>query len=312
MIHWVYIAGRGYSDSTTLDAMLGNAEEVESVGELVSGMARYDERCSCGERFRDCPFWVSVRNRFEQLADFMGRSGPGVEPTGSYHDVPATLLSSPSSGRMEKLVRICEYIGAAIQHCSEGEPKVLVDSSKEITRALFLSRFVRGTKVIHLVKHPESILQSYYSRLNERRKFKFLRMRFTPRRYLAPFLLLATVSWMAGNIMTEIIRCFSRKRFLRVRYEDLVKSPVDELERLESFIGVSLEEVKSKVSGQQAFSVGHNIGGNQMRMAKEFKLDSAKANRVGLPKRYTWMVKLICAPLLWFYGYCPSQRNPQN
>ena len=41
---------------------------VESVGELVSGMGRYDVLCSCGEKFCDCVFWAGVWRRFEEAA----------------------------------------------------------------------------------------------------------------------------------------------------------------------------------------------------------------------------------------------------
>lgn len=68
MTRWVYIAGRGHSGSTMLDAMLGNQDGIESVGELVSGMGRYEALCSCGAEFKDYQFWTKVRQRFEASA----------------------------------------------------------------------------------------------------------------------------------------------------------------------------------------------------------------------------------------------------
>ena len=47
----------------------------------------------------------------------------------------------------------------------------------------------------------------------------------------------------------------------------------------------------------------HNIGGNHMRMAGRFMLDPRKASRRGLPLRYSYMVHIICWPLLFAYGY---------
>src|SRR4051795_9833771 len=59
--------GRGHSGSTILDILLGGGAAVESVGELVSGLERYEagEPCACGEPMRRCPFWAEVRRRFE-------------------------------------------------------------------------------------------------------------------------------------------------------------------------------------------------------------------------------------------------------
>jgi len=69
MTSWIYIAGRGHSGSTMLDAMLGTSQYTESVGELVSGMGRYTARCSCGNTFAECVYWEEVRRRFEQSSD---------------------------------------------------------------------------------------------------------------------------------------------------------------------------------------------------------------------------------------------------
>ncbi|MCF8095918.1 MAG: sulfotransferase, partial [Desulfobacteraceae bacterium] len=194
-----------------------------------------------------------------------------------------------------------EQIAAAVGATSGKE--VIVDSSKEITRALFLMRFVPGSRVVHLVRHPEKVLQSNFYRLEKGSGFKFLRMRFTPRRWFGPFLFASAAAWMIGNIMAEVVRLFGRDRFLRIRYEDLIASPLEQLDRIEKFAGVSLAEVKRRVREKQPFNVGHNIGGNHMRMAGSFVLDPKKASRQGLPKRYSLMVQALCWPLLWKYGY---------
>lgn len=103
--------------------------------------------------------------------------------------------------------------------------------------------------------------------------------------------------------MAEVVRLFGRDRFLRIRYEDLIASPLEQLECIEKFAGVSLEEVKRRARGPQPFDVSHNIGGNHMRMAGSFVLDPKKASRQGLPKRYSLMAHALCWPLLWKYGY---------
>lgn len=312
MPSWVYIAGRGYSGSTTLDALLGNACTVESVGELVSGMGRYDGFCSCGERFKDCPFWSGVRRRFEQ--------GAGISWEEAVHETqrqahlqsfPGTLLTSYRHAQTKKLVQICKNLAAAIATESGDNPKVIVDSSKEITRALFLMRFVPETRIIHLVKHPETVLQSYYYRLKKGRQFKLLRRRFTPGKFLAPFLFMGAVNWTIGNILVEIVRLFGKKRFLRIRYEDLLESPIEEVEKIERFIGVSLSDLNQEIAEQQVLKIGHNIGGNHMRMAKEFVLDPDRARREELPRLYKLMANFCCFPLLLVYGYYfrPSTPN---
>lgn len=204
---------------------------------------------------------------------------------------------------MRRLKGFCEDIAGAIGGAESADKEVIVDSSKEITRALFLLRFVSKARIIHLVRHPEKVLQSDYYRLKKGSGFKFLRMRFTPGRWYGLFLFVSAASWLVGNLLLEIVRWFGKDRFLRVRYEDLIASPIEELIRIERFLGVSLSDVKRKVEKEEAFDIGHNIGGNYMRMAGSFVLDPKKASRSGLPKGYILMVNVICWPLLWAYGY---------
>ena len=59
----LFIGGLGRSGSTLLDRMLGRLNDVCSVGELVHLWERglkENNRCGCGERFGDCPFWRRV------------------------------------------------------------------------------------------------------------------------------------------------------------------------------------------------------------------------------------------------------------
>lgn len=51
------------------------------------------------------------------------------------------------------------------------------------------------------------------------------------------------------------------------------------------------------------FYVGHNIGGNHMRMKGSFVFDSSRGKRNILPKYYKIMVYIVCWPMLLFYGY---------
>lgn len=300
---WLYIAGRGHSGSTMLDGMLGNADGVESVGELVSGMGRYEALCSCGETFGDCPFWCRVRRRYEEIA---GESWDNAvqASVGQAHvrNLPRTIKAGGGGGQewVRNLAACSAHIAEAV--CQDGND-VVVDSSKEITRALFLLRFVSGSRVVHLVRHPARILESDYHRLKKGTGFKFLRRRFRPKRFFGPFLFLSCVSWMAGNLFAEVVRWFGKDRFLQVRYDDIISSPVREMERIEAFAGINLDRVKEKVVQGAPFLVGHNIGGNHMRMAGSFVFDPKKSSRKGLPGRYRIMANIVCWPLLRFYGY---------
>ena len=89
---------------------------------------------------------------------------------------------------MRKLEACSEHIADAV--CRDGK-EVMTDSSREITCVLFLLRFVSGSRVIYLVRHPARILESNFHRLKNSTGFKFLRWRFRPKRFFRPFLFLA-------------------------------------------------------------------------------------------------------------------------
>lgn len=307
MANWLYIAGRGHSGSTMLDAMLGNAEGIESVGEFVAGIAQPRDKCSCGQSFEACPYWTEVRTRFE------GETGrPWAEAAGAAIEqahlfkLPRTILSPRSSAWARNVAGLSSAMADAI---SARSPYV-VDSSKEVTRALFLLKHDSGAKVIHLVRHPASVLESHYRRLRSGKGFKFLRMRFYPKHGFALPLLTASLGWLVGNALLGLGRLVGPGRMMRVRYEDLLRDPIATVARIERFLGEDLAAVKRKLEADEPFEVGHNIGGNQMRMAGSFRFDRANIREPDLPRGYRIMVSAICFPLLAAYGYLGNGPAP--
>ena len=301
-ISWLYIAGRGHSGSTMLDGMLGNVDDIESIGELISGMNRYEALCSCGEKFKDCQYWIGVRKRFKEKAGISwDKAAIELREQAHLKNIAKTAVASSKKVWIQRLRIYSECIAGAV--CQKQEHKMILDSSKELSRALFLLRFLSETKIIHLIRHPVSILQSDYYRLKNGTGFKFLRRRFYPTKFYAPYLLISCIGWIFGNILSDIVRQFGKKRFLRVKYEDLITNPIREIDRIEHFAGISLDTVKHKIINGEKFYIGHNIGGNHMRMTGSFVFDPKKSKRTGLPKRYRILTNIVCLPLLFVYGY---------
>ncbi len=206
MTSWIYISGRGHSGSTMLDIMLGNASDIQSVGELVAGMGGYEAKCSCGEKFKNCNYWTEVRREFEKRANV-----PWDDALQEYlrqthiSRLPASTFATSETKCVKRLRQYCEHIADSL---SQSRQKRIVDSSKEITRALFLLRFVPDFKVIHLIRHLERVLQSNFYRLEKGKCFKLLRMRFTRRMFFGPFLFVSAAAWMVVNTLVEVIRLF--------------------------------------------------------------------------------------------------------
>jgi hypothetical protein len=124
----IYILGRGRSGSTVLDAVLGNAPQVQSVGEVVVGLHNFpEELCSNGETIAESSFWSQVISRIEDMA------GVNIKTFAEklYHHahlknfVP-TFFSSKSKSSIKELRKFNDTLYEAIHEVAA--KSIVVDS----------------------------------------------------------------------------------------------------------------------------------------------------------------------------------------
>ena len=299
-MQYVYIMGRGHSGSTVLDATLGHTSSVESVGELVSGMSRFNAPCSCGLAMRDCSYWAEIRHRFELRA---GRTWEDAASKIASQAHVRNILSNFARNR-DELREVADITTHLAHSVSEVSGKsVMLDSSKTPSRALFLVRQFPEARVIHLVRHPEAILASNYWRIQAGTGFKFLRRTYRDVRLMPLFLTVSALSWLLGSILAEVVKISRPSQVLLVRYEDIASDPEGQFCRLSKFLDVDVMEGAIAIVGKQPIPFGHNIGGNYVRMRKTFTFETKKSNNHSLPKPYGVVAKIICWPLMLRYGY---------
>jgi hypothetical protein len=302
-VRWVYVMGRGHSGSTVLDALLARAPGFVGTGELLSGLARFDDRCSCGATLGACPFWRGVRARFEARtgrpwADLVATS----QAQGHVRRFPATLLARPDAPRVRRLRRLTHAVGAAL--AAEAGTAGVIDSSKEVTRALFLARFVPGVRFVHLVRHPHDVLASHRQRVRGGTGFRFLRRTYRREALEPAFLALAAANWLAGNALAEGVRRVAPPgRVLRVRFEDLCAAPRATLARLGAFLDADLRAVADAVEAGATLPLGHVASGNRMRLQGTFRFDPARRSARPLPAAYRRLANALTWPLMRAYGY---------
>jgi hypothetical protein len=299
---YVYILGRPHSGSTILDILLGNTAEVTSVGQLVSDIGKPANPCSCGANIGDCPFWRAVRERVEAAGVPWPEAVAASVGQAHVRRFWRTLRAAPDDPDLNRLAAITRAIAAAVREVS-GKPHLL-DSSKEPTRALFLARFLPEARILHLVRDPRSSVASHYWRWREKGFYHFLRRdRRTPG--MGPvFMLLAAVSWTAGNLLGEIAARAGGERVLRVRYEDLRDRPAEELRRIGAFLGIGVEPLLERLATDRPLSPHHLIGGNDVRLQRGLRFDpSVERRRPSLPRWLELATLLLCWPLMRRYGY---------
>jgi hypothetical protein len=301
----LYIMGLWRSGSTILDIILGNHEQLESVGELrnlpLEGWLG-SEICSCGNPAASCERWravhdswvdrvggdktarlVELQNRFERL-----RSIP---------QIVAASLFRPSRDFRE-YGKLLTSLYAAIAEVSG--KSVIVDSTKYPGRAMALLR-TRGIQVrlLHLVRDGRAVIWSYRRKPNV--DFHGNVIDIDSDR-LARW---TTKQWLWVNALSELAVKMAGKKAVRIRYEDLVLHPERELARVGSKLDLDLRPVAELLQSAAPLHVGHMIAGNRVRHQGAVKLSPDLEWREKLPledrrafwRRAGWLARR--------YGYVP-------
>ncbi len=297
---YLYIMGRGNSGSTMLDIVLGNSEHLVSTGELVSGIVNSKGLCGCGLNFSKCSFWNSVKEKYENQSDYdWGHTGEMIRKQANIKSLWHTLVTGKTNRGIQELVKNHDNITNSITEIAQ--KNCVVDSSKEFTRALFLSRFTKNYKIIHLIKDPNDIVASKVFRLTTGTPYRFLRSNYKGPVFI--FVLLNSISWTIGNSIGEIIKYFAGKNYMRLKFEDFIADPKNNLDMISKFINYDLNDVYQRIVDDQPFKINHNLGGNRIKKLGTIKLK--KSDDLKRPSKwyYKAIVYFFCWPLMLKYNY---------
>jgi hypothetical protein len=302
----LFIGGLGRSGSTLLDRMLGRLDDVWSVGELVHlwerGL-RENNRCGCGRRFRDCPFW----GRVGELA-FGGWDRLDVDEVLALKAsvdrnryLPLMLLpalSRPYRARLARYLELLERLYVAVREASGR--RLVVDASKHASHA-FLVRRMRGVdlRLVHLVRDSRGVAFSWTKRMRRAEVVAgdALMATDTPLRMSARYL--------GYNLLFHLL-ALTGVRGLLLRYESLVRDPAAELTRVLALADrpPAAGELSFVGDGWVELGPSHALAGNPMRFRSgRVPLRVDEAWRGGLDRRHRLLTVASTWPLLLRYGY---------
>ncbi len=307
----IYIAGIGRSGSTLLGRMVGALPGTCPVGELAymweRGVAEQD-RCSCGEPFRQCSFWEQVVTTAFGGWDCADASVPRVAELRSAVDrtrfVPWLVAPALRPGFRRLLDEYLDYIRkiyGAIGVVSGCE--VIVDSSKNASFAFCLRACAElDLRVIHLVRDSRAVAYSWTRKVRR------------PETAVPSYM--ATVEpasaawqWDYQNGAVQLLAGIGTPT-LRVRYEDLVSDPELTLARVAAFTNLPVDSEQLGFVGRDGngrwaeLYVSHSASGNPLRFAAgriPIRLDDEWRTAMSKVQRRT--VTAITLPLLARYGY---------
>jgi sulfotransferase family protein len=301
---YFYIVGRGHSGSTIFSMLVGEARTVASEGEIITGFRRGYEakRCASGEPFAECPFWSKVS------ADFERRAGTGfadavrkLNRRARYGRIVPNLLARPNSSEARESKHLIEALYDSIAEATNRA--VVLDSSKELSTAIFLLRHVPEAKLIHFVRSPYGVVDSYVKRIKSAKSFHVFRIRFRVERFYFIPMVIAALLWTVGSFACELLRLFWPKRVITLHYEDLCERPVALVGQLESFSGISLSECKEAAEQNREMQPNHGLSANHLMRRGNIMFSPKK----GVPRYLTSFDKAVVTfctfPMLVAYGY---------
>ena len=282
----IYIMGAGRSGTTALATFLGNNKEILNIGEMHQFFEYLDENkeCSCGKLLNECEFW---KNKIDNpTQEYSVNSRKLSEKMESHSSIIKHLLNSFSNIEYERYIELHQSILDSIQ--SDSEKSTLLDSSKYIGRALALNKLDNiELKIIYVVRDVRGVINSFSKKVQTSK---------------SP--LSTIVYYSLINLVAEFIsRFIFRKKVIKIRYEDLIENPISLFEKIEKFINIDLTDIKEKIHKEQAFSIGHIVGGNRLKKNKEiyFRKDISWKEKISSFERVFYYV--LASPIMLLNRY---------
>ena len=274
----VYVMGAGRSGSTILGILLGNGADLFYAGELDAWIRRHG--VANGDTPDLAEFWSPVA---EEMAEWLECPTPDFF-TAFEH--PRGMLAAGTRGRLAPRSAYQRYnrrLYAMILRRSGAS--WVVDSSHFPLRRWNL----RGTegleiRTIMLVRDPRTVAAAFRKPVQKPKGFWGA----------------ACYLWVVHLLSIAVYLSIPRRSRLRVRYEDLVARPGDELLRIGAWLGVDLAGVDP-----QHLVPGPVFQGNRMRTQPVVRVERGQLDGdwAGLA------TSLVMAPWVVMLGYGRRRRR---
>lgn len=273
----LYVLCKGRSGSTLTGLLLGAHPDVAPLGEI-SALGKWIRRvergnpatCTCGETFPTCEFWEGLHGR---LGDIWG---------------PTVDLNTGNEEAFRRL-NLAVFEAALAQTGA----RALLDKSKKLDRALRLAALDEiDLTILHVVRDPRAVAHSFRQR--GVRKDETGRLKYNFYKNVARW------TWLNAVMPAKLGR---HPRYVRVRYEDLVRDPRRALMPALGAAGLDWHPAMDDFGSVTQ----HTLGGNRMRLSgvREIRPDTKYLTEVSGAE---WILGTAMAlPTLLAHGYPVSR-----
>jgi hypothetical protein len=303
-LSFAYLTASPFSGSTLFSFLVNSHPQIATVGEMTGPIASQDPdnyRCSCGERIRDCFFWKQVAaqmvtrgfvfdpGRFDTRMRLGSRpysrrilSGP--LPGRRLEDLRDGLVEMLPGPRKRLRYLIDRNIALAASVLEVSRKPVFFDASKNPMAIRHLHRRNDiDLRVVHLVR---DVRGAGLSKRKNRSQSDWHR---------------AVSAWVRMNQVIEgQLRRLADDRWIRIRYEDLCRSPAATLNRFFEFCDLQPHALPTDFG-----SAEHHVVGNRMRLTNAGQIRLDETWRGTLTPNELAIASKLAGPLHMRYGYPP-------
>jgi hypothetical protein len=295
------IIGYDRSGTTLLGLLLGQISGVCAIGESyrIWKCIAEDWICGCGAGMSRCEFWNEVtRQSFGSITR---------EEAANLEKMRISLCHSPrttirivlrrNEARQSTIdTELCSRLHSmyrAVQRISGS--RTIVESTIP-SFVIGMTRIGRAvTTAIHVIRDPRAVAFSLTRRRELGSTDGFMNIQRPYR---------TVTSWIGNETAIARLRGIVGPRYLRVRYEDMVREPVAVLHRIVSLAARRAPELSFVRDARASVRPQHMLAGNPSKFRTgevEVSADNEWERRMS---RRDWMVvTAIAAPFLLLYGY---------
>jgi len=267
MTKLVFIGGYGKSGTTLLEILMAGSPAVIACGEVLSITRRKkDKGCTCGRPRNECPVWSFLYDRN-----------------------PAPIWTHV--GLLQELI---QRVGR--------QYSAIIDSSKTAWGSAsspfrLRRRFGPDFVLVHITRQPTAACWSVIKRKEKTAKQEGRRLLPYPLRCGWTVL-----HWSFANLSCELFGLLYPRQYLRLRYEDLVRSPAAEVRAL---FARFFPEINWSFVEPSARDNRHQRYGNSIRR-RPLTIADVKEDlrwKAETPPEYSRVVLALSYPLRRRYGY---------
>ena len=294
----LYLGAVGRSGTTLIERAIATSPSFVSLGEMVHLWHRgliLNERCGCGQPFRDRPFWTAVAQRAYGgwAALDLDRIRQCKHEVDRNRFIPWLIWPRRSSRQyrasLDEFASILDRLYTAIGD-EVGADVILVDASKHPSYLFVLRRLrLHRPRLLHVVRDPCGVAFSWSNVV--------VRPEATGDDMERLGTFRASARWVSHNLLFQLAGWLHVKR-QRLDYERFANDPT-ELGRVVGQLTVGLAPTLPTFDGTKInLGLNHTVSGNPMRFTSgEIEVRSDQRWRSAMPRIQRILVGVLTFPV---------------